>query len=392
MQKILSIGLVLTLLLSTSVHGQSRLKTAGSAKISAGFVTESVVLADSASQLFLEFIKDDRVAKSLDGQVYDGEILPPVRIDNQYKAPRARMRELLSFEVISDSNEALELIDQFAAMQSKTRLRTSFGNQAGNRSQGAQLITLFAADTNVSDPALWKYNPDNVRSPWKRLGGIMAETPIESEKIFSAFLFGTGVYTIWDENPRPDFEVTFQNDEIEFAEPSPFPSVIEEELSTLEDSEFVELLEGEEAFFEDDFNTTTPRLPGDDSAPELVPAVGSANQQDSMLIPAVAENDTQNTQAAPMTPTTSSTTNSGFLLAPASSNNALVPASPNTDSNAAASNEVSLSQALQANSFQDFGTNNGDLPVAGGFQFPWLILIVFAILGFSVYAIRKKPY
>lgn len=389
MQKILTAGLVFTLLFGASAQGQSRLKTASSAIIKAGFVTQTVVLADSDSQNFLEFIKGDRVAKSLDGQIYDGEILPPVLIDNQYKAPRARMRELLSFEVISDTNEPLDLIDQFTAMQSKQRLRSSYGNQAGNRRQGAQLISLFKEGSNISDPALWKYNPENLNSPWKRLGGILGETPVESEKIFSAFLFSTGIYTIWDENPLPTFEVSFPLDEIELAEVSPFPSVIEEEeLATLETSEFVELLEGEEAFFEADLETDP--LLGDDSSIGLVPAIGTENSADSTLIPAIADAPTLNTNTLPPLPATTPTASNNFLLAPPTGSQTLVPAT--ATQNNAAINEIGLGQALQANSFQDFGLNDGDLPEAGGFQFPWFLLIVFGIIGFSVYSIRQKPY
>ena len=389
MQKIITAGLVFSLLFGASALGQNRLKTASSAKIKAGFVAETVVLADSDSKNFLEFIKGDRVAKSLDGQIYDGEILPPVQIDNQYKAPRARMRELRSFEVISDTNESLELIDQFTAMQSKQRLRNSLGNQAGNRRQGAQLISLFEEGSNISDPALWKYNPENVKSPWKRLGGIIAETPVDSEKVFSAFLFSTGIYTIWDENPLPTFEVSFPLDEIELAEVSPFPSVIEEEeLATLETNEFVEFLEGEEAFFEEELNTS-PSLRGDDSHQNLVPAVGTSNTADSTLIPAIADAPLQNNPVAPVTPSTTLNTNNNFLLAPPVSN-PLVPATV-APSNAPI-NEAGLGQVLQANSFQDFGLNEGDLPEAGGFQFPWFLLIVFGIIGFSVYSIRQKPY
>jgi hypothetical protein len=390
-QKILTTGLVFSLFLSASALGQSRLKKASSAQVNAGFIAETVVIADSANKLFLEFIKGDRVAKSLDGQIYDGEILPPVQIDNQYNAPRARMRELLSFEVISDTNESLELIDQFAAMTAKQRLRTSLGNQAGNRSQGAQIITLFDEGSNISDPALWKYNPENVRSPWKRLGGIMAETPIESEKLFSAFLFSTGTYTIWDENPLPTFEPSFQNDEIELAEASPFPSVIEEEeeLATFENEDFVKLLEGEEAFFDADF-TDSPSI-GDDEPQGLVPAVGLPdNSTDSTLVPAVAETQTvtPSTSQAPVNSTPS--TGSNFLLAPPTNSNTQVPATP--PPNQPPENEAGLGQALQANSFQDFGTSENGLPVAGGFQFPWFLLMVFGIIGFSVYAIRQKPY
>ncbi|NCP67574.1 hypothetical protein GW756_04870 [bacterium] len=391
MQKLILFGLLIIALSSATALGQSRLKTANSVNIKDGYIEETVVLVDDAGELYLEFIKDDRVAKSLDGQIYTGEILPPIQIDALAKAPRARMREVLSFEVISDTNEPLELIDQFTALQSKERLRFSLKNQAGQRSQGAQLISVFKAEDNVNDPALWKYYPENPKTPWKRLGGIKGETPAEEDQIFSAYLFSTGSYTIWDENPLPDFQPSFPNDEIELAEPSPFPSVVEEdELAIFDDEDFVNLLEGEDAQFEDDFSQTP--LTGDTTTPNLVPAVGNPSQSNNgALVPAVAEDETSSSTMNQINTPQSQTQTSNFLLAPTTSSNSTVPAVPNQNE-ATSVSEIGLAQSLQANSFQNFGVDEGDLPEAGGFQFPWLILIVFGIAGFSVYAIRKKPY
>ncbi len=393
MQKLILPSLILFLLTSATALGQSRLKTTNSVAIKDGFIVESVVLADASSQLFLEFIKNDRVAKSLDGQIYTGEILPPVKIDSPAKAPRARMREVLSFEVISDTSEALELIDQFSALHSKVRLRQSLSNQAGERTQGAQLIALFDVADEINNPALWRYMPENPLSPWKRLGGITGETPAGEDQIFSAYLFSTGTFTIWDENPLPTFEPSFINDEIEFAEPSPYPSVTEEEeeLSLLEEADFVELLEGDAALFEDELETLSE--PEDDEL--TVPAVSTTETETGSLIPAIPEDAT--TTSAPA-PSASSTTNpspvpnnnSDFLLAPPTQSNTTVPASPSNE--VGNLDEISVAQALQANSFTDFGTNDGDLPVAGGIQFPWFLLILFGIIGFSIYAIRQKPY
>lgn len=389
MQKLILTSLVLTTLVSATILAQSRLKTANSVNIVNGAITETVVISDDSGQIFIEFIKGDRVAKSLDGQIYNGEILPPFRIDSPAKAPRARMRELLSFELISDTNESLDLIDQFTAMQAKERLRNSLRNQIDTRSQGAQIITLFNAAENINNPALWHYNAANLERPWERLGGIMGETPAGEDRVFSAYLYGTGTYTIWDENPLPTFEVSFPNDEIELAEPSPFPSITEEEeeLFLFEDDEFTNLLEGEAALFEGE---SDPLLRGDDSRNSLVPAVGEDVLSNSFqLVPALPEENNSKTPNANQTNLVSSPNNS-FLFTPSASSPALVPAV--TPNEASSVNELSLAQALQASSFQDFGRQEGDLAEAGGFQFPWLLLIVFGITGFSFYALSKKPY
>ncbi len=235
MPKLFFLGIVLNLCVSTVVQAQTSLKTNKSTVIEKGFITETVVLGDESSQIFLEFIKGDRVAKALDGQIYDGEILPPVLVDVPAKAPRARMREVLSFEVISDTSEELELIDQFTALHPKDRLRTSLKNQAGERRQGAQLITVLPADSPHNRVSLWHYDPNNTKTPWIRLGGIKGEAPAGEAQVFSAYLYGTGVFTLWDENPSPDFQPSFVNDDIELAEPSPFPSVTENQNDSLSD-------------------------------------------------------------------------------------------------------------------------------------------------------------
>lgn len=390
MQKLILTTLLLLTTVSTSVLAQNRLKTSNSVNIANGFIVETVVLADDPGQVFIEFIKSDRVAKSLDGQIYSGEILPPFSVDSPARAPRARMREILSFEVISDTNEPLYLIDQYAAMHAKDRLRNSLRSLTGTRRQGAQLITLLPAAENINHAALWHYDETNLKQPWKRLGGIAGETPAGEDQIFSAYLYGTGIYTIWDENPLPTFEVSFPNDEIEFAEPSPFPSITEEEeeLALMEDAEFAELLEGQAALIEDD---NRARLRGDDSQSLLVPAVDQDSLNISqLLVPAIPEEiNSALTSRNTLTPVTAPAT-SNFLLAPNTSSQPLVPAVTANETNTV--NELSLAQALQSNSFKDFGMQEGDLSEAGGFQFPWVLLIVLAITGFSFYALRKKPY
>ena len=217
---------------SATALGQTSLKTANSVEVKSGFIAETVVLADDGGKLFLEFIKGDRVAKKLDGQIFDGEILPPLIIDVPDKAPRARMRELLSFEVIADNNEEVEMIDQFTALHPKDRLRQGLKNQAGQRRLGAQLITLFPEEDAVSRPSLWHYDTSYTPPRWERLGGIMGETPAGEANVFSSYLYGTGKFTIWDENPQPTFSPTFPIDEVELAEDSPFPSVTESSTSS----------------------------------------------------------------------------------------------------------------------------------------------------------------
>jgi len=409
------LALILTVVMCPIIvaQAQNRLKTSNAVQVNAGFIQDTVVLADPNSTLFLEFLKGDRVAKVLDQQIYEGEILPPIPIDVPARAPRARMREILSFEVFSDTNEPLELIDQYAAIHAKKRLRLSLASTNDQRRQGAQLITTFNKDLNVGRPALWRYNPSNIKQPWQRLGGIMGETAERDTQIFSAFLYATGVYTIWDENPNPEFEVAFPIDEIELAEESPFPSVSEQEEILFEDNEFVDELLGEDALVEsneeelntdlDNINTLLSDL---EEAP-LIPAVPEENAADDgfILAPVVTSqipeeantttpfNVDTNQTVDPLNPTAGENPLANLQALPTnrSSLGGLL-ALPQDQTEIPAINEADIGQELQASTFTDFGVNEGDLPEAGGYKFPWALLFVIGVIGFSVYAIRQKPY
>jgi hypothetical protein len=530
-QKLILSLSIFSLLFGAVALGQSRLKTANSVNIIEGFIVETVVLADDASQIFLEFIKGDRVAKALDGQIYDGEILPPFQIDAPARAPRARMRELLSFEVISDSSEELELIDQFAALHSKDRLRQSLKNQAGQRRQGAQIITVFSPEEQLNRPALWYYNVNNANTPWTRLGGIVGEAPAGESIVFSAYLYGTGIFTIWDENPMPDFQPSFTNDEIELAEPSPFPSVTENSMDdvALTDEFIQELgsldseinLEPGEILNNENETLLIPAIDNQDSSLNLLPALPEeAATNPNMLLSAPTPSDL--IPAVQQTPRSNNSNASNSVISGYFQNNVLaltteeinaignpaneiimgfevrqgINSNRNTITGApledeakaellaqvdfqilfaelseivleSIENQITLANgltsnaegtlwadtelpnaykvlnkideindwqsanplvyqnelnrpefknridlipkfeahyqgyfnlpvrsgaSLQANAFQDFGTQEGALPVAGGVRFPWFLLVVFGIIGFSIYTLRQKPY
>lgn len=379
MHKIFRSFLLLIVLGLSIAQAQVRLKTADTAEVEAGFIKDTVILVDSAGELFLEFLKGDRVAKTLDKQIYDGEILPPVPIDVPDKAPRARMRHVLSFEVISDTNEPLDLIDQYAAIHAKKRLRLSLASTTDQRRQGAQLITMMNQDEDpvtINRPALWRYHADKPEDPWQRLGGLMGDTSEGDTKVFSAFLYATGVYTIWDENPGPDFQVVFPIDEIEFADPSPFPSVTDEAL--LDDSQFVEELLGTEALLETELN------PEPSGEAVLIPAVeGEANTD--QVAPAT-------TSQIPAVPTEPSISNLQAL--PSGNANplgTLIELPPVEDPSVEDQLDAELEALLNDDLFVDFGVEEGDLPEAG-FGFPWALLLVLGVIGFSVYSVRQKPY
>lgn len=209
----------------------AQLRSVPAIPIKKGKIMKTAILSDSSGQLFLEFLKGDRVATdNKDIKVYEGEVLPPTLVDAPAKPPRARMRELLSFEVISNTSDNLFFIDQYAAMNAHVRQRLSYHDteKLTARQSGIQVLMKVFTEDRVGRPALWFY--DSEKKKWYRQGGIITESAEKEIKVFSTIIFKTGTFTIWDENPSPDFnpdEPTHQED-IEMAEKSPYPSVEED--------------------------------------------------------------------------------------------------------------------------------------------------------------------
>ncbi len=206
----------------------AQLRSIPAIPVEKGRILKTAILADPTGQVFLEFIKGDRVATdNKDIKVYEGEILPPTIVDAPAKAPRARMRELLSFEIISNTGDNLFLIDQYAALNAHTRKRLSYqdSEKLSARQSGIQILTKIFTEDKIGRPAIWFY--DLEKTKWFRLGGITTESSERKIKVFSGIIYQSGTFTIWDENPGPDFnpEAITNPEDVELAEVSPYPSV-----------------------------------------------------------------------------------------------------------------------------------------------------------------------
>ena len=237
------------------------LRAESSVVVENGSVKTTAILSDIDGYIFIEFLKDLYVVISGTEVGFRGEIIAPEIIEIPQRAPRARMKEILTFELLTDTGDGVTFLDRFTLMHSKHKVREQLENPEMNlQRQGGLLLAKFSEEDQVQVPVLWEYRSDiesisgscheqngeeqslclSVKSckslpeyekakclkklSWRKIGGKVEQSP-DGETIFSVILTRNGIFTIFDENPPIDFTPTFPVDEIEYADPSPYPSV-----------------------------------------------------------------------------------------------------------------------------------------------------------------------
>lgn len=321
-----------------------------------GRVAETGILADSDGQIFLEFSKDMHVSNALDKQPFIGEILPPQILEMDWKKPRGRMNELLTFEILSDASDELVFVDKFSLIRPKEKIRLEYESPDGFlRMGGFQLFTKILVADKIGLPGLWQYLGEDVG--WKRLGGKMDNSAEDGVKIFSASLTKTGIYTIFDENPAPTYSEIAEPSSVELVEESPYPSVLTPSTEASENSMEADF---EASMFEEN-NDFSPENGMEErfSNEELIPAIEPVSKE---LLPTDKTNDSVSYE--------DDLTNSR----PAPSDNLKNP-----------KNTPPATENLPDR-----------LPTAGVIEsknsFPFLVIFAFGILGMSVYLGFAKRY
>ncbi len=195
------------------------LRTEDSIIVESGRVVESGIIADSNGLLFIEFSQNARVVVSTDRISFSGEIIPPQIIALPDKKPRARMQEIITFELLGDTAEKLLFADQFDVMNWKERVRYEYWNSGSFNRTTALVQLLVPIKEDYGKLSLWEYDYEN---GWTNLGGKEEESSTPGTKVFSSVLTGTGIFTLFDENPAPDFVPPFPLDRVTLVEPDPF--------------------------------------------------------------------------------------------------------------------------------------------------------------------------
>lgn len=259
--------------------GKDPLRADDSIIVRNGKIVETGILSDTDGKIFLEFLKDMHVMVSETPVGFNGEILIPEIIEIPQRAPRARMKEVLTFELVTNSRDVINFVDRFALMHPKHRLKEQTANpEIAVQRIGALLLIKFSEEDKVQKPVLWEYRSvvAEMEGPcaskageerelcfqlkeckkmldfergqcikklsWKKIGGKVEQSP-EKDLVFSALITRNGIFTIFDENPPVDFTPTFPIDEVELVDQSPFPSV--EPLPKLEAEFPFEIMENE---------------------------------------------------------------------------------------------------------------------------------------------------
>ncbi len=229
------------LFLASGVLAKEPLRTEDAIFVEAGQVVESGILADSNGLLFIEFSGNARVVVTTDQLSFSGEIVPPQIIALPDNKPRARMQELITFELLGDTAEHLTFADQFDLMRWKTRVRYKYWNEESFSRDTALVQILVPITEDYGELSLWEYSYED---GWIELGGKVEDSSTPNTKVFSSVLTGTGIFTIFDNNPSPDFIPPFPLDEIMLVEPDPFADEYFTENAAYSTESTPELFEG----------------------------------------------------------------------------------------------------------------------------------------------------
>ena len=205
-----------------NAQAKEPLRTEDAIEVEEGKISESEVLSDPDGKIFLEFSEDNLFVYEEDHAFFTGEILPPEIVPLLYKPPRMRMKEIFTFELLSDTADTVNFSDKFDIMDEKSKTREKLLNPDDFKRKA--FIKIFCPiSEEVNNLSLWKFLEENEdrKKQWKRLGGKLEESDDPEIKIFSVNIKSTGLYTIFEENPSPEFVPAFPLDKIEAVETAP---------------------------------------------------------------------------------------------------------------------------------------------------------------------------
>ncbi len=167
-----------------------------------GNLAENTLLASDEGGVFIEFSKDTKFVDAEAQVNFTGEILPPHKIElEDVKNPRGLMRELITFEMVSNSGADILFIDKFDKRTRKNLFREQLLNPDGLKKSAWVKLVYLIEDENVKLPNLWEWQGEE--DGWRKIGGNVAESG-ENSRVLTSVLRRTGIYTIFDEDPEPE--------------------------------------------------------------------------------------------------------------------------------------------------------------------------------------------
>jgi hypothetical protein len=333
-----------------------------------GKVIETGILTDDSGRIFFEFLRGSFINYTKDKQPFSGEILQPAIIPKKEKLPRGRMREILTFELLTDNTDEVTLTDRFTLMHSKEYLRETLANPDGlvHGEGGIKFLTRIYDKDKIGFPSLWIQKTRNVKNKidkikyWKKIGGKLNKNAESDVQVFTAVINKTGVYGLFDEDPNPFYSENTPLETVQKIEESPYPSVI-----TKEPIPECLVKKEEDIFNKNDFSLKDE--PIEIPAVKIGTKTNIKNNDETLIIPAIKVKNIESIE----------TTQKDLLK----NNNSI-----NTNKN-------QMHVSLNPNDIEM-------LPVAGSditspnisSKFPIILIISFLIFGFSIYLAIKKDY
>ena len=99
------------------------LRAESSVVVENGSVKATAILSDIDGYIFIEFLKDLYVVIAGTEVGFRGEIIAPEIIGIPQRAPRGRMKEVLTFELLTDTGYGVTFLDRFTLMHPKHKAK-----------------------------------------------------------------------------------------------------------------------------------------------------------------------------------------------------------------------------------------------------------------------------
>jgi hypothetical protein len=293
------------------------------------------------------------------------------------------MRELMTFELITNTADDVKFIDKFDVLSDKAKLRLEIlePNKYKRNAYVKVFVTIDKNNTTINENsditktsdtsnhlALWEYlgrDEETKEEQWVRMGGKI-ETINEADeniKIFMAVIRSTGIFTIFDENPPVSYVPPFPIDQIEKTELSPFPSV-----------------------------KTTNNKNRENSKNKTYRSIGPINNNTSQITNIKNQENFDNTDER-IIPSIKGNTNTNNEI---KTDSQIPPVQPNTEHKTTTTNTpLSPTENLNTNIPPD-----AILPQSGqeekesiSLLFPFILIGILGVMGMGIFlAIQKNPY
>jgi hypothetical protein len=243
-------------------------------EVKKGIVEEGGIMADDSDTVYIEITEKTRIYQQKNKAPYQGDMLPPqVTAPALQKFPKNRMQELISFEILSGDGSSVQFVDKFDVMKEKEkRVYLQKYPQDNTRIYGAKLFIRLPQDPLPGLPILYYF--DEEKNIWEKIGGSKNLSE-ENSALFTAQIKNSGRYSLFDEDPAPQYTLPVNPEEIIPAEIDPYTWALQEQQKIFQNELNIQIPENENVM-EDTQNFES----NSGNAPRIIPAVETPSMVD----------------------------------------------------------------------------------------------------------------